>query len=430
VKKLIATATLVVAALALTSCAPQGGTAANEGSDKTLTVWYMQDSFTNDSIAALNKEFTKKTGAKVKVEIQQWDGITTKLITALSSANGPDVFEMGNTQVPLYAEGGALYDLTSHRSDFENSDSWLDGLKGPATVNGKLFALPLYSGARAIVYNKKIWAAAGITTEPTTWSELIADLDAVKATTTSPEFSAFYLAGSNWFGGLPFLYDAGGAIAKKTNGSWEGQLSTPESLKGLRQFKDFQNTYSTVASRSAAMATPDPNVVFESGLAATMIGDGNTVKTVQAAKPELVGQVGSFAWPSQNKSSGIKPSFLGGSTMGIGAKSKNQELGVKYLKLLASTDVQLGFVHEKNGHAPNSSVLVTQVAKSLPPEMQAFYKASQVTVSTPPTAGWVTIEADASLTDFFTQVATGGKSVDQAASDFDSHLKTALNAKK
>jgi len=430
VKKTIAIAMLVVAAFALTSCSQQaGGSASPVASDQTLTVWYMQDSFTPESIAALNKQFTGKTGAKVKVEIQQWDGITTKLITALSSDSGPDVFEMGNTQVPLYAEGGALYDLTSHRGDFENSGHWLKGLEGPATVDGNLYALPLYSGARAIVYNKTIWAKAGITSEPTTWHELIADLDAIKAANTSPEFSAFYLAGSNWFGGLPFLYDAGGALAKQTDAEWKGQLSTPGSQLGLQQFKDFQNTYSIKASRAAAMGTPDPNVVFSSGLAAAMVGDGNTVKKVQDANPKLVGQVGSFTWPPQNGDSGIKPSFLGGSTMGIGVKSKNQELGVKYLKLLASTGVQLDFVSKQNAHAPNSSVLVDQVSKTLPKEFQAFYEASQVTVSTPSTAGWVTIEADASLTDFFTQIATGSKSIKQAASDFDDHLNTAMHAK-
>lgn len=429
-KKPIIAVPLIVAALALTSCGSQAeGDASAAPSDETLTVWYMQDSFTDESIAALNKQFEEETGAKVKVEIQQWDGITTKLVTALSSDSGPDVFEMGNTQVPLYAEGGALYDLTPHRGDFENSDAWLEGLEGPATVDDKLFALPLYSGARAIVYNKTIWEAAGITAEPTTWDELIAALDAIKAANTDPAFSAFYLAGSNWFGGLPFLYDAGGAIAAQDGGEWSGQLSTPESQRGLEQFKEFQNTYSIEASRAAAMGTPDPNVVFSSGQAGAMVGDGNTVKRVQEANPELVGQVGSFTWPTQNQASGIKPSFLGGSTMGIGANSKKQELGVKYLELLASTDTQLGFVFEENAHAPNSSVLVEQVSRTLPEEMQAFYEASQVTVSTPPTAGWVAIEADGSLTDFFTQVATGSKSVEQAAKDFDEHLNKTLNAK-
>lgn len=429
-KKKIIVVPLAVAALALSSCSAQpGGSPSEEPSDKTLTVWYMQDSFTDESIAALNAQFEKETGAKVKVEIQQWDGITTKLVTALSSDSGPDVFEMGNTQVPLYAEGGALFDLTPYRGDFENSDAWLDGLEGPATVDDKLYALPLYSGARAVVYNKAIWADAGITEEPTTWDELISALDAIKAANSSPEFSAFYLAGSNWFGGLPFLYDAGGALAAQSGDEWAGQLSTAQSQTGLEQFKEFQNTYSTEASRSAAMGTPDPNVVFSTELAATMVGDGNTVLRVQEANPDLVGQVGSFPWPTQNKDSGIKPSFLGGSTMGIGAKSANQELGVKYLELLASTEVQLGFVFEENAHAPNSSVLVDQVSQTLPEEMRAFYEASQVTVSTPPTAGWVAIEADGTLTEFFTQVATGSKTVEEAAADFDDHLNTTLNAR-
>lgn len=427
-KRRVLTAAIVGAAVigVLAACSGTSAPSTGSGGSKTLTVWYMQDSLSSASIAKINKEFTAETGAKVKVQIQQWDGINTKLTTALSADNPPDVFEMGNTDVPLFASSGALLDLTKQKAGMENSAHWLAGLEGPATVDGKLYAAPLYAGARAVVYNKKIWADAGVTTVPTTWSDFTADLDKIKAANTASNFSPFYLAGSNWFGGLPFLYDAGGALARDGS-TWSGQLSTADSQKGLQEFKDFQNAYSIPASRTAGLATPDPNAVFSSGLAATTVGDGNTIKQVIASDPALKDEVGSFTWPTQNGTK-IKPSFLGGSDVGIAANSKNQALALKYVKVLNSPSVQVDIIANMNGHSPTSSTLVNKVIPTLPDNMKAFYEAAKVTVSTPATPGWATIESDNSLTDFFMQVASGQQSVAAAAKSFDAHLNTALNA--
>jgi multiple sugar transport system substrate-binding protein len=50
----------------------------------------------------------------------------------------------------------------------------------PVTVNGKIWGIPTEIDDYILVYNKRIFAAAGITNPPTTWAELVAD--AVKTT--------------------------------------------------------------------------------------------------------------------------------------------------------------------------------------------------------------------------------------------------------
>ncbi|MCU1576721.1 MAG: extracellular solute-binding protein family 1 [Leifsonia sp.] len=418
------------ASLALSSCAGASGTASSSSSTqgKTLTIWYMQDSLTPASIAAINKIFETQTGAKVTVETQQWNNINTKLTTALATNNPPDIVEIGNTDVPLFAATGALADITSSKKSLSGGQTWLTGLEGPATVNGKLYAAPLYGGTREMIYNKTIWAAAGITTPPTTYAEMTADLDKIKAANPASDFSAAYISGTNWYSGISFLYAAGGAIAKQSGGTWKAQFATPGSQKGLQQFTSFQNAYSANGSQTAPLATPNPIDVFATGKAATVMLPGGNIASIEAANPALKGQIGSFVIPSLNHPGRNMPSFLGGSDLGIAAKSTNQALALKYLKLLTSDTIQIDQITKVNGAIPISTQLVNKVLPGIPANLKAFYDGAKNTISTPATAGWATIESDQTILGVFSQVAAGTKSAKDAASSMDAHLNTALNA--
>ena len=421
-----ATAAVAAAALLLTGCS--GGGTASAGDGTSLTVWLMQDTLTTASQQAVVDQFQKQTGAKVKVEIQQWDNINTKLTTALATDNPPDVVEIGNTDVPLFAANGALADLTKDKKSLAGSNTWLKGLEGPATVDGKLYAAPFYAGTRSVIYNKDTWARAGVTTPPTSYTELTADLDKIKAANGASDASAFYLPGTYWYNAISFLYDAGGALAKQSGGKWRGQLETPESQRGLADFKAFENAYSTTASRTAPMDTPNPTDVFATGKTATVMGNGNALKTIEQSNPRLVGHVGSFPFPSKADPGKNMPNFLGGSDLGISAKSAHPDLALKFVKFIDSDAIQVKQISGASGHVPVSTELINQVTPTLPDEMRSFYVGAKLSISTPATPGWATIESDASVTDFFSQIAAGTKTPQQAGASFDSHLDKALNA--
>src|SRR3982750_608531 len=109
-------AAALAAAAILTLSACSSGSGSDDGGDsaattvptirgegKTITVWVMDGDYTEATLTAANTEFTRVTGAKVDLQIQQWEGITTKISTALSTARTPDILDLGNTQVPGYA---------------------------------------------------------------------------------------------------------------------------------------------------------------------------------------------------------------------------------------------------------------------------------------------------------------------------------------
>ena len=103
----------ISAVLALTGCSGSSNSGQSlsshpKGAGKTLTVWAMTGDYTAPTLAAVNAEFTKQTGAKVKIQTQQWDGITTKITTALATSTPPDVLDLGNTQVSRASQPTAV----------------------------------------------------------------------------------------------------------------------------------------------------------------------------------------------------------------------------------------------------------------------------------------------------------------------------------
>ncbi|HEV8163593.1 MAG TPA: extracellular solute-binding protein, partial [Actinomycetota bacterium] len=74
-----------------------GGQQAQAG-PRTLTIWLMEGSAPPQVIEAVNADFkTAHPNDTVKVQLQQWSNVTTKLDAAFAGANPPDVMELGNT---------------------------------------------------------------------------------------------------------------------------------------------------------------------------------------------------------------------------------------------------------------------------------------------------------------------------------------------
>jgi N,N'-diacetylchitobiose transport system substrate-binding protein len=428
----------LAAALTLAGCSAggSGSGSGSSGSDsigtpdgkgKTITVWIMNGDLSPAILKVAEKQFTKDTGAKVKLQTQQWDGITTKLTTALAQSDAPDVVDLGNTQVPVYAATGGLKDLTPYKDELADGQTWLKGLEGPATVDGKLYGAPLFAGNRSVIYNKTIWADAGVTSAPTTYDEFTADLDKVKAANTATDFSAFYMPGQYWYGGLQWVWDAGGQIASEKGGKWTGTLDSADAVKGLTAWKDFQNTYSVSSTQDINTDKPAESDVFAQGQTSAILGSSWEIGSIETAKPELKDSLGTFALPSTT-SGKTQPVFLGGSDLGIPAKSQNQDLALYYMKILTSKKFQENQVFGVDGWEPNSTQLIDAVSSKVSELQKPYFEAAKTSEPTPATPGWATIEGDASFQSMFADIATGRKTPQAAADSFSKHLTTALNA--
>lgn len=429
---LAATAVGVITALALSACSAPGNDDGDEtdGSGKTLTVWAMNGDLSPTTLDAINAEFTKETGAKVELQMQQWDEIITKVTTALATSSAPDVLDLGNTHVPIYAANGGLLDLTQYKDDLQQGQSWLAGLEEPATQDGKLYAVPSFAGDRAVIYNKTMWAQAGVTEVPTSYTELTAALDKVKAANTQPDFSAFYYPGKYAFGPLGFVWDAGGEIATEKGGTWTAGFSSDEAQTGLEQFAEFQNTYSVESSQGVNEADPQQAQVLADGRASAILGISSEVDAIKKANPELTDDdLGTFPFPGVSGKN--QPVMIGGSVWGVAAKSEQSDLAVKWITIAASPEIQSEYVFGTDKWIPNSTEAIDAARESddMPRLTAGFFEAALISSATPAAADWPTIENDKSLSDFFGTIASGTKTAQQAAQEFDAHLDSVLNGK-
>jgi multiple sugar transport system substrate-binding protein/raffinose/stachyose/melibiose transport system substrate-binding protein len=173
---------------AVTACG--GGSSTGGGSNdspKTLTYWASnQGASIEVDKKVLQPEldkFEKQSGIKVKVEVVPWSDLLNRILTATTSGQGPDVLNIGNTwSASLQATGAFLPWSAANFAKIGGKDRFVDSALGSTGATGKdPAAVPLYSMAYALYYNKQIFADAGISGPPATWAELVADGKKIEA---------------------------------------------------------------------------------------------------------------------------------------------------------------------------------------------------------------------------------------------------------
>jgi N,N'-diacetylchitobiose transport system substrate-binding protein len=415
---------MAVAAAAVVVATATGSTKADG-----ITVWLQVDAQSGwpDVIAAANKQFqSDHPGATVDVQYQTWDTHLQKFDATLAGGNTPDVIEMGNTEMTKYMAAGAFADLTADKSKFPNSANWLTGLAKSAMYNGKVLGVPYYAGSRVVIYRTDYFKKAGIAKTPTTLADFLADGKKLVAAYGAKDktFSAFYVAGPDWYSALAYVYDYGGKIAKTAKGQWVGTLDEPAAIQGLTAFKQTFDALSR-ASKTQDEAHPFPTTPFSQGHAASFIGPGwqfGYALDPKAGNPQLKDVMSAFAMPSHTPGKTM-PAFLGGSDLAIPVTSKQKALAEDWIKDFTSSASMAGIV--KAGNLPNATNLLNLVTGN--PGSQ-LAKAAQTTWFVPTAKNWANVENANVLRNMLTQILTGKASVQSAATAASKQISTLLNA--
>ncbi|MEO6700788.1 MAG: extracellular solute-binding protein [Jatrophihabitantaceae bacterium] len=423
-------------ALAISACSSSKKTSASakddsvlstNGAGKTITVWLQSDAQKGwpDVVNQANQRFEAATGAKVTVQWQQWSNYTTKLDSTFAGSTAiPDVVELGNTQTASYIAGGAFANLSAAKGQFENSASWLQGLTDSGTSpDGKLEAVPYYAGSRVVIYRKDLFNKAGITTTPTTLSELTADLDKVKANNASDKnFSAFYMPGKYWYAAMSFVYGAGGKIAEQQGGKWVGTLESSQAQQGLAAWQKLTSYSVGGATKDEA----DQDAIMAQGHTGAILGNGWEVGAVtdpKTGKPALAKDLATFALPS-NTAGQYTPSFLGGSDLAVPAKASNAGLGAAWIKYYTDTTSQTALAKFA---IPNTTSLLS-VYEAAGDANKSTGEAAKNTWFVPNTPNWANVESGNVLQNMLESIASGKSSTADAAKAADTQLAGILNA--
>jgi N,N'-diacetylchitobiose transport system substrate-binding protein len=417
----------VLLAVALAAAASTASGSVKTAKANSITVWLQVDAQSGwpqvvaDATAAFK---AKHPGVDVNVEYQTWGEHLTKFDATIAGGNTPDVLELGNTETTKYMANGALRQITP--GNFPNSKTWLAGLKGSCTYNGRTFCVPYYAGARAVIYRKDQYRAAGIKGTPKTLAQFVSDGKKLmkKYGKKDSNFSAFYFAGKNWYASLAYVYDYGGQIAVRKNGKWVGTLESKNAVKGLTVAKSVVRSLSR-ASKTTDEAHPQQALVFAKGHVASFIGNGwewPYALNKDSGNPALASVVGAYPMPSHIKGK-MMPEFLGGSDLAIPAQSKNITLAADWIKAYTSSASETGMA--KVGNIPNTTKLAGLAAGN--PQQAPFFKAAASSWFVPTAPNWVNVENADVLQNMLVQIYTGKKSVLSAAKSADKQINQILN---
>src|SRR2546426_5556853 len=412
----------LAAALVAAACGGNTGTNNPANQSGTLTVWLMNGSAPQSVVDGVNADFKAKyPNVTVNVEIQQWGEIGTKLDTAFAGSSQPDVIELGNTLVAKYAAAGALEDISGKKSSFDNSGTWLQSLTDSCTVSSKLYCVPYYAGSRAIIYRKDFFTAANVQPPDSMDGLLTVGQKLMSAHSSDPNFSALYFPGKYWYAALPFVWDFGGDIATQSGGKWQGSLNSSGSQQGLTTLANLVSKLSK-ADKTGDEAKQD--AAFAGGHIAMIIANGWEVGVITDAKsgnPALKDKLGVFPLPSHNAGQ-TAPVFLGGSDLGIAAKSKNQALANEWVELLTGTK-HMSDMATVGGVIPNNTTML-----SLGTGLNAiFFAAAKNSRFVPNSQNWASVENANVIPDMLVSIFTGKAQLPAATTSASDKITTILN---
>ena len=139
----------------------------------SITMWHANIEIAADTMQAIADKF-HAANPSITVNVEQGstgDTMLTKLTTVLGTEKYPDIAYVFGTDTPALARSDKVADLTATVADpaFGWSD-FFEGERAVATVAGKVVAIPALVDNLALVYNKKLFADAGVAEPTADWS--------------------------------------------------------------------------------------------------------------------------------------------------------------------------------------------------------------------------------------------------------------------
>ncbi|MEU3607091.1 sugar ABC transporter substrate-binding protein [Streptomyces sp. NPDC035033] len=336
----------VTLSLALTATACGGGGEEGGGqAKKTLTYWATNQ---GSSLEVDKKvlqpeldEFERRTGVKVQLEVIPWSDLLNRILTATTSGQGPDVLNIGNTWSASLQATGAL--LPWDAKNFEaigGKDRFVDSALGSTGAPGKdPAAVPLYSMAYALYYNKQMFKDAGIAKPPTTWDEVVA---AGKKLSKDGKWG-IGVEGSNLSNNIHQVFVLGkqhGADFFTADG--KPDFTSDGAVAAVKQYVDLMATHKIVAPGNAEYAQNQSLSDFAKDRTGMVLWQTPSQTFASQGMSEEEWGVVPAPVPSGRPGTGTATnSMVAGINMAVFKNTKNLDGALKFVKFMTSDEEQI-----------------------------------------------------------------------------------------
>lgn len=334
------------AALLAAGCSSSAGGGGSSSGPQTITYWSSdQGSSIADDISTLTPElnaFTAQTGIKVKLEVIGWNDLLNRVLAAASSGQGPDVVNIGNTwSASMQATGAFLPISPDVMTQIGDTGRFLPGALAATGAPGKdPVAVPIYSVAYAMYYNKAMFQAAGISAPPATWEDFVTD---AKLLTKPGQWGVTVEGGStteNSHHAFIFSQQQGGAFF---DASGKPTFDTPQNVAGIKQYVDFVGA-DKIANPSDAEYSNGTEAVkdFATGKAAMLLWQSATSNLAKyGMQPGQYG-VAPIPFPASPPPGGKHvDSMVAGINLAVFANTGHKDAALKFVKFMTSVPTQI-----------------------------------------------------------------------------------------
>jgi multiple sugar transport system substrate-binding protein len=331
-----ATTAAPAASAAASSAAPAPASSAAAGPKVTITFWH---SYSADSeeptldkvlIPAFEKQYPNVTVKEVDFS---HDDLYQKLLTGSAAGELPDVVRSDIAWTPTFAKSGIFAPLDTDMSDFKSlADQTFPGNLSTNLYQGHYYGLPLDTNTRVMLSNMQAFAAAGITSAPKTFADMLADAPKLKA-------KGIYLYGDGGTGGwnvLPWIWSAGGSLTNDDNTTATGYINSAASVSAVQML--------TTLYKEGAI--PSIMLGAQGGLGTSDgVPKGKYAMTLDGPwmNPIWAGSYPNFKFEQDLVPAGPGGSIsvVGGEDINMVASTKNKQAVEEFISYMLSSDAQL-----------------------------------------------------------------------------------------
>lgn len=314
------------------------------GSGATLTYWASNQGSSLDAdkqiLTPQLQKFEKETGIKVNMEVIGWNDLQTRIQTAVTSGQGPDVVNIGNTwAASLQATGAFLPFDDANMTAIGGKDKFVEtALKTGGKEGEAPTSVPLYGLAYGLYYNKAMFKAAGLN-PPTTWEEMVAD--AKKLTDPAKGQYGMSLAAGSYTENVHFAFinsqQNGGAFFDKDG---KPTFDTDQNVQGILRYLDLMQKDKVVNLSNAQYDNGNKSIGDFAMKKTAMILNQNNANTTIDANGMKADEYAAVAFPAPAGSANKTASHVAGINMSVFNNTKNKDAALKFVKFMTSPDTQ------------------------------------------------------------------------------------------
>jgi raffinose/stachyose/melibiose transport system substrate-binding protein len=318
-------------ALALSACGSSGPGQASSGG---ATYWFLsgepQQDIRQGAVDAFNK---KNSDHQIKTTTFQNDAYKTKIKTALGAGQGPTIiWGWGGGGLKSWVDSGQVEDLTSwFGSNGDVKDRLFPSSFGPATIDGKIYAMPAETVQPIVLfYNKKLFDQVGAQ-PPQSWGDIMALVPTFNAAGIAP----FSLAGqSRWTNmmWLEFAFDrvGGSEVFQAVFDGEANAWSNPAAIQGLTMVQDLVKANGFINGFESIVADQNADqALLYTGKAAMMLHGSWTYASMKTDGGDFVtgGNLGWMNFPAVEGGTGDPSDTVGnpGQHLSINAKASAEQ---------------------------------------------------------------------------------------------------------